>query len=430
MKKSNKSEIIGVVGLGYVGLPLAITFAKKYDVIGYDSNEKKIGKYLEGIDVTNEVGDDEIKKTTMMFTTSPDKLSICDYIIVAVPTPITKSNLPDLIPLCKSSEVVGKYLKKGAIIIYESTVYPGLTEEICLPILEKYSNKKCGIDFKIAYSPERINPGDKQHKFESITKIVSGMDDYTLKKVSCLYSSVLQNGVFEAESIRVAEAAKVIENTQRDINIAFMNQLSIMFHHMGIDTASVLKAASSKWNFLNFCPGLVGGHCIGVDPFYLIYKSEESDYSPSLLKISRVINEGMPKFIAQSIIQELKKNKKDISKSKIFIYGITFKENVSDIRNSKVFDIIKELDHYGMDIYVYDYIADSNEVKKIYNIDINCSCQEKADVKLFAVSHEQYKDMTVADLKDNLNHSGLIFDLKGIFNKKELEEEGLVYWRL
>lgn len=425
----NKKVIIGVVGLGYVGLPLAVAFSKKYKVYGYDCNLKKIECYKKNIDVTNEVGNEQLKKSTINFTADPNCLSECDYIIVAVPTPLKEANLPDLKPLEKSSEIVGKYLKENAIVIYESTVYPGLTEEFCMPILEKYSKKKCGVDFKIAYSPERINPGDKVHNFESIRKIVSGMDSETLNSVSKLYSSVLKNGVFEAESIKVAEAAKVVENTQRDVNIAFMNQLSIIFHQMGIDTKSVLEAASSKWNFLNFEPGLVGGHCIGVDPFYLIYKSEQINYSPELLKISRKINNDIPTFVAESVIKQLIKKDKIIRKCKVAVYGVTFKENVPDIRNSKVIDIVNALLKYGVKVLVYDYVANIEDVKNEYRINI-CQKDEMVDVKVFAVAHDKYKDLTINDIKKNLKTDGIVFDLKNIYNKNKIESLGIDYWSL
>ena len=334
---------LGVVGLGYVGLPLAVSFSKKIEVIGYDYNEEKINKYKEGIDVTNEVGDKTLKNCNVKFTSNCEELKDCDYIIVAVPTPINEQKLPDLTPLIESSKVVGQNLKKGAIVIYESTVYPGLTEEVCLPILEENSKMSCPKDFKIAYSPERINPGDKQNKFETIKKIVSGIDRETLEKVSELYLLVLKKGIYQASSIKVAEAAKVIENTQRDINIAFMNELSKIFHKMGIDTKEVLDAASSKWNFLRFNPGLVGGHCIGIDPFYLITKSKECGYNPQVLIESRKINDSMGIYVAQNVIDYLKKENIELEKANVCIKGITFKENVPDIRNSKVIDIIEEL---------------------------------------------------------------------------------------
>lgn len=430
MLEINKNTTIGVVGLGYVGLPLAISFAKKFRVIGYDFNEEKISKYKVGIDITNEVGDEVLKKSTIEFTTDSNKLNLCNFIIVAVPTPIDDSNKPDTKPLEEASKVVGMNMQKGCIVIYESTVYPGLTEEICMPILEENSNKKCGKDFKIAYSPERINPGDKQNTFENITKIVSGMDTETLNIVSDLYLSVLKNGVYKASSIKVAEAAKVIENTQRDVNIAFINELSKIFHNLNIDTREVLDAAGSKWNFLKFNPGLVGGHCIGVDPFYLIQKAEQVGYQPNLLIESRNINDSMSKFIADNIIKYLISKEKNIKNSVVVIYGITFKKNVSDIRNSKVFDIIKELKDFGVTVVVKDSHADFNEVKEVYGIELENDSTMKADVVVFAVDHDEYSKIDIKTLKSYFKKEYCLFDIKRVFHKDELERSNFYYWSL
>lgn len=423
---------IGVVGLGYVGLPLAISFAKKFKVIGFDINEAKIQKYLEGEDVTREVGNEELIKSEMTFTSKEEELNKADFIIVAVPTPIDDHKKPDLTPVVESSKIVGRNMKKGATIIYESTVYPGLTEEICEPILEKESEMKCGKDFKIAYSPERINPGDKVHRFETITKIVSGMDEDTLNDVAALYGAVLKNGVYKASSIKVAEAAKVIENSQRDINIAFVNELAIIFNEIGIDTNEVLDAAGSKWNFLNFRPGLVGGHCIGVDPFYLTYKSEEMGHLSELILASRRVNDGMGKFIADNVIKELIKTGKIVKNAKVLILGLTFKENVPDLRNSKVMDIIKELENFGVKVYAKDPYADLNEIKREYNINIDTNEEnEKVDAIIFAVSHNEFKDLKIKEIKNMLKEdSNLIFDIKQILDKKEMKENGMKLWRL
>ncbi len=428
----NKRVIIGAVGLGYVGLPLAISFAKKFKVIGFDINAAKVKKYEEGIDVTNEVGDEAVKNTTMTFTSNEKDINVADFIIVAVPTPIDSHDNPDLTPVVESSKIVGRNMKKGAIVIYESTVYPGLTEEICVPILEKESNMKCGVDFKVAYSPERINPGDKVHRFETITKIVSGMDEETLDLVDKLYSSVLQNGTYRAASIKVAEAAKVIENTQRDINIAFANELAVIFNKLGIDTNEVLDAAGSKWNFLDFRPGLVGGHCIGVDPFYLISKSKEAGYQPELLMAGRKVNDGMGKFIADNVVKKFIKADKKVKNAKVLVLGLTFKENVGDLRNSKVINIIRELEDFGVKVYARDPYADLEEIEKEYNIKIDENKEnEKVDAVILAVAHNEYKNLSIAEIKELLKQdSNLVFDIKRVVDKEKAENEGIDLWRL
>lgn len=426
----NEIKNIVVVGLGYVGLPLAISFAKKVKVIGFDYNSKKIELYKKGIDVTNEVGDEELAKTTMKFTDNPSEIKNGDFVIVAVPTPVDSHNKPDLTPVEGASTFVGKNLKKGSIVVYESTVYPGVTEEICVPILEKESGLKCGVDFKVGYSPERINPGDKLHRFETITKIVSGMDDETLEEVAETYEMVVKAGVYRASSIKVAEAAKVIENSQRDINIAFVNELSVIFNKMGLDTNEVLDAAGSKWNFLNFRPGLVGGHCIGVDPYYLTYKAEEIGYRPEVILSGRRINDNMGKYIAENVIKELIKANIPVKNARVLVKGITFKENVPDIRNSKVIDIINELKEYGVNVLVEDPHAEKDDVLKEYGINISKNVQD-ADAVIFAVAHEEYKKLNVNEIKEELRENrNLIFDIKAIFDKKELEKGGLRVWRL
>lgn len=425
------SEItVGVVGLGYVGIPLAVEFAKKYKTIGFDANEKKVEEYKKGIDVTREVGNDAVKNTTILFTTDATKLSECNRIIVAVPTPVNEDKTPDLTPVISASEIVGKNMLKGAIVIYESTVYPGLTEEICLPILEKFSGMQGGKDFKIAYSPERVNPGDKVHKFENITKIVSGMDEETLENVAELYNSVLKNGIHKATSIKVAEAAKVIENSQRDVNIAFANEIAMMCHKLGIETNDVLDAASTKWNFLNFRPGLVGGHCIGVDPYYLITKLEDMGYESILLSNARKVNEEISSFIAQSLVERLKAKGIKPEDAKVRILGITFKENVNDIRNSKVIDIVKKLQKVGLKVLVDDPNADLNLVEQEYKVKFEKNSKEKVDALIVAVAHNEYKNMSIQNIKDKLNETSILFDIKGLFNKNEIEKEKIEYWSL
>lgn len=422
---------VGVVGLGYVGIPLAIAFDKKYKTIGFDINKEKIEKYKNGIDVTNEVGDKKIKESNIEFTNDSKKLFECNRIIVAVPTPVDENKEPNLKPVIGASEIVGENLSKGTIVIYESTVYPGLTEEICMPILEEKSGMKCGKDFKIAYSPERVNPGDKVHKFENIKKIVSGMDEETLEKVANLYESVLKNGVYKASSIKVAEAAKVIENSQRDLNIAFANEIAIMCNKLGIDTNDVLDAACTKWNFLNFRPGLVGGHCIGVDPYYLITKVEKLGYNSVLLSSSRKVNESISSFIVDNIVEKIKSKNIELKNAKVQILGVTFKENVNDIRNSKVIDIIKELEKRNIKVYVEDPYANFEEVSKEYNIKINKNeNNEKVDVLVFAVAHNQYKNMKTNEILEYLNEARIVFDIKNILDKESLISLGIDYWRL
>ena len=392
--------------------------------------KKKIELYKQGIDVTNEVGNEALKNTTMKFTADPKDIKEGDFIVVAVPTPIDEHKNPDLTPVIGASEFVGQNLKKGAVIVYESTVYPGVTEDICVPIIEKESGLKCGVDFKIGYSPERINPGDKVHRFETIKKIVSGMDEETLEKIANVYSMVVQAGIYKASSIKVAEAAKVIENSQRDINIAFVNELSVIFNKMGIDTNEVLDAACSKWNFLNFRPGLVGGHCIGVDPYYLTYKAQELGYLPEVILSGRRINDNMGKYIAQNIVKEMIKLDVPIKGSKILVKGITFKENVPDIRNSKVIDIINELKEYGINVLVEDVYAEKEEVEKEYKIELQENVKD-VDVIVFAVAHNEYKETSVEDMKTTLKDDrNLIIDIKAMFDKEKLEKEGLKVWRL
>jgi len=427
-----RKEKISVVGLGYVGLPLAVSLSEKADIIGFDISSKKVESYKQGIDVTKEVGNDRLKNTKVQFTSNEEDLKSSRFIIVAVPTPIAKDKTPDLFPVRSASEIVGRNLVKGSIVVYESTVYPGVTEDVCVPLLEKCSGLRCGIDFKVGYSPERINPGDKVHTVENITKIVSGMDDESLDIIANVYGLIIKAGVYRAESIKVAEAAKVIENTQRDINIAFMNELSIVFNKMGIDTLSVLRAAGTKWNFLKFFPGLVGGHCIGVDPYYLTYKSEELGYHPEIILAGRRINDGMGKYIAENTVKLLIKNDVQIKGSKVLVMGITFKENVPDVRNSRVIDIVSELEEYGIDVSVTDSNADAAEVKHEYGIDlVGLESDRSYDAVIIAVNHNEYGSITLNDLK-KLYRNGkyILVDVKGVYDREEAIKSIFSYWRL
>ena len=426
---------IAVIGLGYVGLPLAITFAENnYNVIGFDLNKNKIEKYLSGQDPTNEVGNERIQKCkNIEFTHDEKKIKEADFVIVAVPTPVLENKTPDLKPLKSSSEIVGKNLKKGAIVVYESTVYPGATEEICLPVLEKYSGLVCGEDFKIGYSPERINPADKDNTLTTIVKIVSGMDKESLGKIAEVYGSIIKAGVHRASSIKVAEAAKVIENSQRDINIAFINELAMIFDRIGIDTLEVLEAAGTKWNFLPYRPGLVGGHCIGVDPYYLADKANELGYHAQVILAGRRINDGMAKFVAEKTIKKLINANIRIKGADILIMGLTFKENCPDLRNSKVNDIILELKEYGVNVHVVDPIADKLEAKKEYGIELeNPNDIKNMDAIIVAVGHKEYRDMDIKELHQYYNEvysKPLLIDVKSIFSKEEAEKE-YDYWRL
>ena len=427
-------EKLSLVGLGYVGMPIAVAYAKKIKVVGYDFNASKVELYKKGIDPTREVGDDAIKETTVEFTADPEKLRECKFHVVAVPTPVNDDHTPDLSPVEGASHTLGKYLTKGSIVVYESTVYPGVTEDICVPILEAESGLKCGVDFKVGYSPERINPGDKVHRLDTITKIVSGMDEETLETVAKVYSLVALAGVYKAQSIKVAEAAKVIENSQRDINIAFMNELSMIFHRMGIDTKSVLEAAGTKWNFLHFFPGLVGGHCIGVDPYYLTYKAEELGYHSQIILSGRRINDDMGKYIAESLVKRLIANDISVKNAKVAILGFTFKENCPDTRNTKVIDIYNELGEYGIKPVVVDPQADSDEAKRLYGITFeSLDAVKDMDAVIVAVAHEDFKDYKASDIAKFFNaaHKTKVFlDIKGIYDMNEFSAPEYDYWRL
>ena len=430
----NGKEKLSLFGLGYVGMPIAVAFARKIKVVGFDLNAAKIDLYKSGVDPTNEVGDDVIKNTTVEFTADPSRLKEAKFHIVAVPTPVNDDHTPDLTPVEGASRILGQNLTKGSIVVFESTVYPGVTEDICVPILEKESGLKCGVDFKIGYSPERINPGDKVHRLETITKIVSGMDAETLDEVAHIYELVVEAGVYRAESIKVAEAAKVIENSQRDINIAFMNELSIIFNKMGIDTKSVLSAAGTKWNFLKFQPGLVGGHCIGVDPYYLTYKAEQLGYHSQIILSGRRINDDMGKYVAENLVKNLIKADIPVKSAKVAILGFTFKENCPDTRNTKVIDIYKELQEYGITPMVVDPAADAAEAKRLYGITFNSMEDIKdMDAVIVAVSHKQFLTLDkekISSLYSKTNAKKVLVDIKGIFDRKEYSTEDYIYWRL
>lgn len=427
-------EKLSLVGLGYVGMPIAVAFARKIKVVGFDLNEKKIQLYQNGVDPTNEVGGDIIKNTTVEFTADASKLREAKFHIVAVPTPVNDDHTPDLSPVEGASRILGQNLTKGSVIVFESTVYPGVTEDICVPILEKESGLKCGVDFKIGYSPERINPGDKVHRLETITKIVSGMDEETLDTVAKVYELVVEAGVYRAQSIKVAEAAKVIENSQRDINIAFMNELSIIFNKMGIDTQSVLKAAGTKWNFLKFYPGLVGGHCIGVDPYYLTYKAEQLGYHSQIILSGRRINDDMGKYVAESLVKSLIKADIPVKCAKVAILGFTFKENCPDTRNTKIIDIYKELGEYGITPVVVDPAADADEAKRLYGITFDTMDAVKdMDAVLVAVAHDQFLSLDKQKIAGFFNpkHTKKVFlDIKGLYDRNEYLTEDYLYWRL
>ena len=425
-------EKLSLVGLGYVGMPIAVAFAKKIDVVGFDLNAAKIALYKSGIDPTREVGDEAISKATVDFTSDETKLREAKFHIVAVPTPVYDDHTPNLSPVKGASTILGRNLTKGSVVVFESTVYPGVTEDICVPILEKESGLKCGVDFTIGYSPERINPGDKVHRLETIKKIVSGMDEETLDCVAKVYELVVEAGVHRAESIRVAEAAKVIENSQRDINIAFMNELSIIFNKMGIDTKSVLEAAGTKWNFLKFYPGLVGGHCIGVDPYYLTYKAEMLGYHSQIILSGRRINDDMGKYVAENCVKNLIAADKSVKGAKVAILGFTFKENCPDTRNTKVIDIVKELREYGIEPVIADSQADATEAKMLYGVRFSDMNEIRdMDAVILAVAHKEFAVMTMQQV-DRFFGTGdkVLLDIKGLLNRKEYEAAGYRYWRL
>ena len=433
MNKNNQNNYISVIGLGYVGIPIAVAFAEKgICVIGFDVNEEKIQTLKSGTDPTHEAGDERICNPLIHFTADEKALKQAHFHIIAVPTPIYSDFNPDLSQLKKAAEIVGRNLEKGSIVVFESTVYPGVTEEICVPILEKASGFQCGVDFKVGYSPERINPGDKVHRLNTITKIVSGMDEESLETIANMYEMVVDAGIYRAESIKVAEAAKVIENSQRDINIAFMNELSIIFNRMGIDTKAVLEAAGTKWNFLNFYPGLVGGHCIGVDPYYLTYKAETLGYHSQIILAGRRINDDMGKYVAENIVKMLIAADKAVKGARVAILGFTFKEDCPDTRNTKIIDIVNELKEYGIEPVIDDPIADKAEAKALYGVEFADMSQIKdMDAIVLAVAHEAFKGLQMSDI-DAFYASGkkILIDVKGILDRKAYEQAGYEYWRL
>jgi UDP-N-acetyl-D-galactosamine dehydrogenase len=427
-----QSRSIAVVGLGYVGLPIAVAFGKIGSVIGFDVNEKKIEELRKGIDRTGEVSEKDLASSQVRYTSQPADLKNADFIIVAVPTPINEALQPDLTALQKASELIGRNLSKDSIVVYESTVYPGATEEVCLPILERTSGMKAGDDFKLGYSPERINPGDKEHTLEKIVKVVSAQDHESLDVVADTYALVVKAGIHRASSIKVAEAAKVIENTQRDLNIALMNELSLIFHRLGIDTKSVLEAAGTKWNFLKFSPGLVGGHCIGVDPYYLTSKAESVGYHPEVILAGRRINNGMGKFVAEHTMKLLSQSARPANELRVGVLGLTFKENVPDLRNSRVPDIIHELHEYGVEVLVHDPIAETEEALAEYGIRLlDWNKMKDLDGLVLAVAHEKFSKLGIMDLLKPLRsqQQGVVIDVKGILDSRQIPT-AIKYWRL
>ena len=431
----NGEETISLIGLGYVGMPIAVAFSKKVKVIGFDLNAAKIELYKKGIDPTKEVGDEAIKNCKVEFTSDEMQLRKAKFHIIAVPTPVNQDKTPDLTPVVNASRILGRNLVKGSIVVYESTVYPGVTEEICIPILEKESGLNCGIDFKIGYSPERINPGDKVHRLENIKKIVSGMDKESLEEIAKIYELVIEVGVHKASCIKVAEAAKIAENSQRDINIAFMNELAMVFDRMGVDTNEVVDAMNTKWNALGFRPGLVGGHCIGVDPYYFVYKAQNIGYHSQIIASGRKVNDGMGAFVADAIIKKLVLANKIVKAAKVVILGLTFKENCPDIRNSKVVDIIIRLKEYGINPIIVDPWVSTSDAINEYGIELTeISDVNNADCLVFAVAHDVFKNMKwdkIDKLYINCEpQNRIIMDIKGILNKNKLAEMGYNYWRL
>lgn len=423
---------IAVVGLGYVGLPLAVALSKHFEVIGYDLKSDRIKELKSGCDRTLEVSEEDLGKTKISFTDNPKDISLCRLIIIAVPTPIDEYRIPDLKPLCKASAAVGKQMTKGSCIAFESTVYPGATEEVCVPILERESDLKFGTNFTVGYSPERINPGDKMHRLENIVKIVSGSDQDTTLLLSEVYGRVVKAGIHSTSSIKVAEAAKVIENTQRDLNIALMNELSMIFHKIGIDTGEVLEAAGTKWNFLPFRPGLVGGHCIGVDPYYLTFKAESLGYHPEMILAGRRINDSMSKYVAEQTIKMLIRANKQVHGSKVAMLGITFKEDVPDLRNTKTVDIIRELKDYGINVLVHDPFADAKEAQTYYGLELlTLDKLAGVDAVIVAVIHKPYKKLGLSNVAGLCSGKiPIVIDLKGAFDPAEAEKINIKYWRL
>ena len=425
-------EKICVVGLGYVGLPLALALSKHFKVIGYDKKSSRIKELIAGLDTTGEVSREELISSNIDFTDDESCISEAKFIVVAVPTPVDKIKNPDLFFLKEASATVGKYLRKGSVVVYESTVYPGATEEVCVPILEKESGLKWKEDFFVGYSPERVNPGDREHTIEKVVKVVAGDTEETLDLIARVYGKVIKAGIYKAPDIRTAEAAKVIENIQRDINIALMNELSMIFNKLKLDTKEVLKAASTKWNFLRFEPGLVGGHCIPVDPYYLAYKSLQVGHVPELILAGRRINESVPLYVAHQTVKQIIKAGKKVNSAKVLLMGITFKENVPDIRNSKVYDLYRELKEFGMEVYVYDPIANKEEVKEEYEIELleNAEAQAPYDCVILAVRHKAFLDLDLSFYASLMTKPYILIDVKGVYERAIAEKEGFIYWSL
>lgn len=431
----DKKAKLAIIGLGYVGLPLAVAFAKRVDVIGFDVNAEKISKYKSGQDPTGETESTDLMDTKIEFTSDQSRLKDAIFYVVAVPTPINNDKTPDLSPVESASSIVGMNIRKGSVIVFESTVYPGVTESVCIPIIERESGMKCGVDFKVGYSPERINPGDKQHRLKNIVKIVSGIDKESLDDIAQVYELIIEAGVYKANSIMVAEAAKVVENSQRDINIAFMNELSMVFNRMGIDTYEVIDAMNTKWNALGFYPGLVGGHCIGVDPYYFIYKAEELGYHSQIILSGRKINDGMAQFIADAVIKELVLSGRAVRDSRVVVMGVTFKENCPDVRNSKVCGVIERLQEYGIAPLVVDPVANIEETALEHNIQLtDIDNIRDVDCIIFAVAHQEFKALSVKSIlgmfKKDGNHQNVIIDIKGILPPDLYQQHGVKMWRL
>jgi UDP-N-acetyl-D-galactosamine dehydrogenase len=427
-----KKKSIAVVGLGYVGLPLAVELASVFNIIGFDIEEQHINKLFKGIDSNGEISKKVLKSSKIDFTSDPRRLKQASMIIIAVPTPIDEHKIPDLSPLKSASEIIGKNLQKGTVVVYESTVYPGVTEDICIPIIERFSGMTCGKDFKIGYSPERINPGDKAHRLPNVIKVVAAQDKKTTDLLVKIYGSVVKAGIHKAPDIKTAEAAKIIENIQRDLNIALVNELAIIFNKMGLDTKAVLEAAATKWNFLPFQPGLVGGHCIGVDPYYLTFKAQTIGYHPEMILSGRRINDNMGKYIAGHTIKQLISSGRSVKKSKILILGFTFKENISDIRNTKAIDIYNELKEYDVTVFVHDPYADRGDVYKEYKLSLVQKPEDKKpfDGIILAVRHKAYCNLTLGYLRRLCNGNPVLIDIKAFFDKDQAEKAGFYYWRL
>lgn len=431
----NREEKIALIGLGYVGMPIAVAFAEKADVIGFDVNEKKIELYKSGIDPTKEVGDNAIAACSVDFTCDETRIKEAKFIIVAVPTPVNQDKTPDLTPVIGASEVVGRNLAKGSIVVYESTVYPGVTEDVCVPILEKESGLKCGIDFKVGYSPERINPGDKVHRLENIVKVVSGMDKESLEEIRNIYNLVIEVGTYPVSTIKTAEAIKVVENSQRDINIAFVNELAMVFDRMGIDTNEVVDGMNTKWNALGFRPGLVGGHCIGVDPYYFVYEAEKLGYHSQIILAGRKVNDGMGAFVADAAIKEMVLAGKSPKTAKVAIFGLTFKEDCPDTRNSKVEDILIRLKEYGIEPIIVDSWASERDAMHEYGVTLTPMKDVKdLDCLILAVAHEEFRKMSITDymrlFADMPDEQKVLVDVKGMLNREELTASGVRFWRL